>query len=366
MLFDENTLWLNQNTLDELTQKISHGLTNKDISIIVGQFYEYSLFSSHTPIHTLSDDLINNLFEQFGKLKAINFKVVESINRDFPSNSIIYTQQVLPYYTNSLSVIIAPELYGGELYLLFLTDPKFTESIMFLQEDYNNFQKAGSLEEILNNTGLSFFLNKTNFFGFYEFSAAMIVDTENKPEYGQSNTNTKQAQKLRVLNIERFWNKYRNKPWTTQIRHGIVIPEYNRIPITEGFISDMKALYGSYSNSLANGFERVAVDHSAIKTLLGRHVATNLSEISLPPSTEANSSDQQIIHDQKLTPHSRFDSTPQNKPIPHSQSASIDDSNAPDEIHGLTQRNWLSVLMIAGGSALVVMVLLYAFWPKGK
>ncbi|MDK3157542.1 hypothetical protein QPK87_13285 [Kamptonema cortianum] len=40
--------------------------------------------------------------------------------------------------------------------------------------------------------------------------------------------------------------------------------------------------------------------------------------------------------------------------------------SSPILILGLTKRNWISVLMIAGGSALVVMVLLYAFRPKGK
>jgi len=38
----------------------------------------------------------------------------------------------------------------------------------------------------------------------------------------------------------------------------------------------------------------------------------------------------------------------------------------PNLIHGLTKRNLLSALMIAGGGALLVMTLLYAFWPRQK
>ncbi|MDL5048216.1 hypothetical protein QQ054_19580 [Oscillatoria amoena NRMC-F 0135] len=49
---------------------------------------------------------------------------------------------------------------------------------------------------------------------------------------------------------------------------------------------------------------------------------------------------------------------------PHPPSAA--ESDVTEEIHGLSKRNWMSVLMIAGGSALVVMILLYAFWPRGK
>jgi len=37
-----------------------------------------------------------------------------------------------------------------------------------------------------------------------------------------------------------------------------------------------------------------------------------------------------------------------------------------EEVYGLTKRNWLSALMIAGGGALLVMTLLYAFWPRQK
>jgi len=45
---------------------------------------------------------------------------------------------------------------------------------------------------------------------------------------------------------------------------------------------------------------------------------------------------------------------------------SILEPDATNEINGLTKRNWLSVLMIAGGGALLVMTLLYAFWPQQK
>ncbi|MDZ4742028.1 MAG: hypothetical protein SGI98_01250, partial [Verrucomicrobiota bacterium] len=37
-----------------------------------------------------------------------------------------------------------------------------------------------------------------------------------------------------------------------------------------------------------------------------------------------------------------------------------------DLIFGVTKRNLLSALMIAGGGALLVMTLLYAFWPRQK
>jgi len=52
---------------------------------------------------------------------------------------------------------------------------------------------------------------------------------------------------------------------------------------------------------------------------------------------------------------------------PHSKNI-IDIESAPpvDLIFGVTKRNLLSALMIAGGGALLVMTLLYAFWPRQK
>ncbi|MDK3157541.1 hypothetical protein QPK87_13280 [Kamptonema cortianum] len=84
-----------------------------------------------------------------------------------------------------------------------------------------------------------------------------------------------------------------------------------------------------------------------LENILGYEIViTNLSEqVEKPPQTTI------VTNQPPETP----------TPLP-----SVAEPESLEEIHGLTKRNWLSVLMIAGGSALVVMVLLYAFWPRKR
>ncbi len=104
------------------------------------------------------------------------------------------------------------------------------------------------------------------------------------------------------------------------------------------------------------------------------HLSTfsNTNQITHGIKTEINSSHSDIITETNTITDPILPNTNTVSPIDKTTDTGkplIDQtSSEPSQILilGLTKRNWLSVLMIAGGGAILVMTLLYAFWPREK
>ena len=120
--------------------------------------------------------------------------------------------------------------------------------------------------------------------------------------------------------------------------------------------NDYKILYDSININNKNDSY-----YNYLTNKLNQIIPSNTNRITHGIKTETYSahSDTNTVKEQILAKKNQHQETLTHPPA-------VTEPEAIEEIHGLSKRNWLSVLMISGGVALLVMTLLYAFWPREK